>query len=72
MAKLGSALDGTSLDELNKEVRKKVDNLEIHEFWKEKKATHSVLPIGQFLAWTVGLGQRNYFRKRPACARLYY
>ncbi len=60
------------VDVIKQELDEKINDLRAHQFWVEKRAMHSILPVRQTLASLLGLGRYNLFRGRPQCSALYY
>lgn len=64
--------DPERIIEVNNDLKLHLKTMKARRFWINKAATHKFLPIGQTVTALLGLSQKNYFRKRPVCARLYY
>ena len=62
----------SEVEEIKRELDVKIAELKANQFWVEKRAVHSILPVRQMIASILGLGRYNFYRRRPQCGQLYF
>ena len=62
----------SEIEEIKSELDLKIAELKANQFWIEKRAIHSILPVRQMIASLLGLGRYNFYRRRPQCGQLYF
>ncbi len=62
----------SEVEDIKRELDVKIAELKANQFWVEKRAVHSILPVRQMLASILGLGRYNLYRRRPQCGQLYF
>lgn len=73
LAELKDVPDISEIERVQKELNKNLKHLSASRFWIEKRATFSILPLGEWTLRTLGIGQsQQWLRRRVKCEQLYY